>query len=137
MAIVKHPYTKASRHDWFVANLRRIEAEGLGYREIALQLKAQFGLPKPPSTATIGRSLKSARDEGLKRYSTEALELLKPENFPQFRELFPAPGGGVYQTNKTHHALHWIVYSLTRKENLPDWVIEHFELPENINQDKI
>lgn len=135
MATPKLHYTKASRHDWFKANLSRIDSDGLGYREIALLLKSQFGLEKPPSTATIGRSLKDARDDGLQRYSAEALDLLEPENFPQFRELFPAPGGGVYQTNKTHHALHWIIYSLTRKTDLPDWVIEHLELPENINED--
>ena len=128
-------YTKQTRHDWFVTNLSRFEADSLGYRDIALELKAQFGLDKPPSTATIGRSLKDARDEGVQEYSDEAMGLLEPENFPQFRELFPAPGGGVYQTSKTQHALYWVLYSLTRKVDLPDWVIEHFELPEDINSD--
>ena len=128
-------YTKQTRHEWFVANLARFEADGHSYRDISLELKAQFGLQKPPSTSTIGRSLKAAKDEGVQPYSPEALRLLQPENFPEFREMFPAPGGGVYQTNKTHHALHWVIYALTRKVDLPDWVIEHMELPEDINQD--
>ena len=128
-------YTKQTRHEWFIANLARIENTGLGYRDIALELKAQFGLKQPPSTATIGRSLKEAKEDGIQPYSPEALRLLQPENFPEFRELFPAPGGGVYQTNKTHHALHWVVYAFTRKVDLPDWVVKHLELPEDINQD--
>lgn len=128
-------YTTATRQDWVKDNLARIEAEGLSYRDISLEIKRQFGLQKPVSTATIGRDLDAARSTGIQPYSDEAMELLKPENFPEFRKLFPAPGGGHYQTNETHHALHWVIYSLTRKVDLPQWVIDFFELPDNINDD--
>lgn len=127
--------TKQMLADWVKDNLPRIEAQGLSHRDIANELKYQFGLAKPYSTATISRYLAAARNTGPQPYSPEAMELLKPENFPEFRKLFPAPGGGVYQTPKTQHALHWIIYSLTRKVDLPDWVIEHFELPEDVNED--
>lgn len=128
-------YTAETRRDWVKDNLPRIDAEGLSYRQVALEIKSQFGLDKPVSTATIQRDLQAARTSGIQPYSPEAMELLKPENFPAFRSLFPAPGGGPYQTNETHHALHWVIYSLTRKVDLPQWVIDHFELPEDINQD--
>lgn len=128
-------YTAQTRREWIKANLQRFEAEGASYRQIGLEVKRQFRLERPVSTATIGRDLEWARSEGVQPLSPEALELLKPENFPEFRKLFPAPGGGPYQTNQTHHALHWVIYSLTRKVDLPDWVIDHFDLPEDINQD--
>jgi hypothetical protein len=107
----------------------------MSIRQISLDIKRQFGLDKPVSTATISRDLALARTLGIQPYSDEAMHLLKPENFPEFRALFPAPNGAPYETTLTHHALHWIIYSLTRKVDLPDWVIAHFDLPEDINQD--
>ena len=99
-------------------------------------VKSYFGLEKPPSEATIHRDLKWAREQDKDRgYSQEALDLLKPERFGPFRKLFKAPGGGYYETNRTHHALYWVLYALTRKVVLPDWVIGHFDLPSNVNDD--
>ena len=129
-------HSAAERRDWVVRNLPRIEDKDLSVRQIGWEIKNYFGLDKPPSPATIHRDLKFAREAaGPLRYSQEALDLLKPENFPQFRELFKAPGGGLYETNKTHHALYWVLYALTRKTDLPDWVIEHFDLPPTVNED--
>jgi hypothetical protein len=31
--------------------------------------------------------------------------------------------------------LHWVIHALTHKVNLPQWVIDHFDLPENVNED--
>jgi hypothetical protein len=128
-------YTTAIRQEWVKDNLPRIDAEGLSTRQVSLEIRRQFGLDRPPSPATITRDLSLARSTGIQPYSEEALRLLAPENFPEFRLMFPAPGGGPYQTNETHHALHWVIYSLTRKVDLPQWVMEHFELPEDINRD--
>ena len=110
---------RESRLDWIKANLDRIESQHLSYRDISLEIQHQFGLAKPISTATIGRDKATVKGSGIQPYSPEAMELLKPENFAAFRSLFPAPGGGMYQTNPTHHALHWVIYSLTRKVDLP------------------
>lgn len=129
-------YSKATREEWVLRNLARIEAKGLSIRDISWEIRNHFGLDKPVSPATIHRDLAAARKgAGPNRYSEEALDLLKPQNFPKFRQLFKAPGGGQYETNKTHHGLYWILYALTRKVDLPDWVIEHFSLPANVNDD--
>lgn len=125
-------YTYAVRRQWIEDNLARIEEQGLSVRDIAFEVKAQFGLAKPPSTATIQRDLKEARGAGIQPYSPDAMRLLEPENFPEARQFFFN-----YQTSKTQHALYWVLYSLSLKVDLPDWVIEHFELPEDINSDII
>lgn len=123
-------YTTASRQQWISDQLPRIDSEGLSYRQIALEVKNQFGLAKPPSTATIGRDLQEARSSGPQPYSEEAVRLLQPENFPELRRLLFG-----YDTSVTQHALYWVLHALTQKVDLPDWVIEHFELPEDINSD--
>src|SRR5690606_42149787 len=99
-------YTAQTRREWIKANLQRFEAEGASYRQLGLEVKRQFRMERLVSTATSGRDLEWARSEGVQPLSPEALELLRPENFPEFRKLFPAPGGGPYQTNQTRHALH-------------------------------
>ena len=129
------PYTAELRRQWVEDNLERIERQGLSVRHIALEIQAYFNRPKPISTATIQRDLAFARGPKVQPYSDEAMRLLAPENFPEFRTLFPAPNGSPYQCNKTQHALHWIIYSLTRKVDLPQWVIDHFELPADVNED--
>lgn len=130
----KSTYSKALAVAWLKANLGRIDAQGLSYRDLTNELKLQFGLDKPPSTATIGRFLAEARSSGIQPYSAEAMELLKPENFPEFRLMFRS-SSGPYQTSKTQHALFWVLHSLSLKVDLPDWVIAHFEFPEDINRD--
>jgi hypothetical protein len=123
-------YTNQTRAQWVRDNLQRIEAEGLSYRQISLEIQRQFGLDRPVSTATIGRDLLAARSAGIQPYSEEAMRLLEPENFPEARRLLFN-----YDTPKTQHALYWVLYALTLKVDLPDWVIEHFDLPEDINED--
>jgi hypothetical protein len=85
----------------------------------------------PPSLPTIGRYLAQVREERTPQHlSEEAKELLLPEHFPEWRyALFR------YVTPPTQHALFWCLRALTLKEDLPDWVIEHFELPPDINHD--
>lgn len=129
------PHTKKTRQNWIRDNMGAIEAKGLTVRDIANEVQWHFGLSKPVSPATIHRDLKEVREGDIQPYSDEAMELLKPENFAKFRELFRAPNGGVYQTNETHLALYWVMYALTRKVHLPDWVIEFWELPEDVNDD--
>src|SRR5690606_36309530 len=128
-------YTAQTRREWIKANLQRFEAEGASYRQIGLEVMRQFRQERPVSTATIGRDLEWARSEGVQPLSPEALELLKPENFPEFRNLCPAPGSGHSHTNRKPHALQSVIFSLTRKAELPDSLIEHFDLPEDIAQD--
>jgi hypothetical protein len=130
-------YTTSLRKEYVRDILPRYEAEGMSVRQLCMEIKRQFGLDRPPSTATVARDLAEARATGIQPYSEEAMRLLHPDNFPEFRELFPAPNGQPYQTSKTHHALHWVIYSLTRKVELPDWVIEHFDLPADVNDDII
>ena len=45
-------YTTAIRQEWVKDNLPRIEAEGLSTRQIALEIRRQFNLDRPPSPAT-------------------------------------------------------------------------------------
>ena len=130
-------YTKQTRLGWARDNLPRIESTALSYRDIALELKHQFGLDRPPSPATIGRLMKEVRDEGPDKYSKEAERLLEPENFPEFRLLFNAPDGQSYETTLTHHALYWMLYSLALKVDLPEWVITFWHLPADVNEDII
>lgn len=127
-------YSATTRLEWVRDNLPRIDSQQLSYRDIALEIKHQFGLDRPPSTATVGRALAQARNTGPQPYSDEAMRLLRPENFPEFRQMFKS-GTGPYQTSQTQFALFWVLYALALKVNLPDWVIEYFELPEDINED--
>jgi hypothetical protein len=90
-------YTSTARKEWVKDNLARIESQGLSYRDISLEIKHQFGLAKPVSTATIQRDLQYARDTGIQPYSPEAMRLLEPDNFPEFRKLFPEEQADICQ----------------------------------------
>jgi hypothetical protein len=121
-------YTYKTRRKFVLENMNR----GLSVRKMKQEIVDHFRPDKAPGEATVWRDMKQLTKG---TYSEEAQELLKPENFPKFRKLFSAPGGSPYETNKTHHALYWVLYALTRKVDLPDWVIEHFDLPDDVNED--
>lgn len=122
--------TKATRVEWVHNNLPRFEKRQLSYTQIARELRDYFGEPRLRSEATIGRYLSEARKlNDPTGMSAEAEELLKPENFPEWRSrIFN------YTTSRTQHALFYVLRSLALKETLPDWVIAHFNLPEDIDE---
>lgn len=121
--------TKATRVDWVLNNLPRFEKNKATYTQIARELKDYFGERTIRAEATVGRYLAEARRMAdPSTLSPEAQELLLPENWPQWRrELFG------YSTSKTQHALFYVLRSLALKETMPDWVIKHFDLPEDID----
>lgn len=122
--------TRANRVEWVRRNLDRIELQGLTYAHIAKEMGHYFK-SDPVSLPTVARYLAQVREERSPTVLTdEARRLLQPENFPEWRRLLFD-----YDTSKTQHALFWCLRALSFKEDLPDWVIEHFELPEDINQD--
>jgi hypothetical protein len=126
-------HTAATRREWVVQNYARIKGQKIPYRQIAYEIKNYFGLDKPVSPATIGRDMAYAEKlQSPNTLTEEAKELLRPENWPEWREqLFG------YITSKTQHALYWVMRCLTLKEPIPDWVLEHFELPPDVNADLI
>lgn len=126
-------YTRATRLDWFEREYPRIERNKVPYRQIAWEIKNFFDLDKPPSLATIQRDKAEIEKRiGPNTMSDEAKELLKPENFPEWRNrLFG------YVTSKTQHALFYMLWGLALKEPIPDWVCEHFELPRDVMDDVI
>lgn len=123
--------TRANRVEWVRRSFDRIESQGLTYAQIGQELQRYFKMAEPPSTPTVGRYLAQVREEkNPSHISEEALRLLIPENFPEWRKLLFD-----YDTSQTQHALFWCLRALSFKEDLPDWVIEYFELPPNINDD--
>ena len=76
---------------------------------------------------------------------SEARQLLKPENFPEWRAKFfkvpGANGGQPFQTPKFQHAIFWVMHAATFKIELPEWVIEYLDeldpkhpFPDDINK---
>lgn len=128
-------YSQATRRAYIQVNLERYENQGASYRDIAWDVKAQFGLDRPPSPATIGQDLSYLRNQTMQvELSEEALRLLEPENFGEWRRtLFTAPGGEQYDTPEHQMALFWMIHSLALKVAPPDWVVEYFGFsPEDI-----
>lgn len=125
--------TAETRKQWVVDNYQRIIDNKIPYRVIADEIKRYFGMPRPPSLATVGRYLQYAESVASPNSLTqEAIDLLEPDNFPEWRaRLFG------YQTSETQHALFYVLRSLALKEPLPDWVKKHFDLPENVDYDVI
>lgn len=122
--------TPANRREWIRKHWDKINREGWTQPQIAREIAREMS-SKIPSIPTISQDMKQV--EALisgEALTDEARELLKPENFPKWREkLFG------YTTSKTQHALYWIMRGLALKEDIPTWVIEHFELPDTINED--
>lgn len=123
--------TAETRKQWVVDNYANIKANKIPYRVIAQQMKDYFGMSKTVSLATIGRYMQYAERQGNPNsMTTEAKELLEPDKFPEWRERMFA-----YQTSTTQHALYYVLRGLALKEDIPDWVIAHFDLPEDVNDD--
>lgn len=127
---------------------------GASYRQIADSVWRAFGRPmrgdKPaiPSAAQIKSDIDKIRawaelpsdDE-----KAEALELLKPENFPKWRaKAFKDPTTQLpFQTPQFQHAVFWLIYAQAKKAPIPAWVVAYinsvvpeddYKLPENINE---
>lgn len=131
LSYVSRLYTSATRRDWVLNNLELIEQEGWTYAQIKSKVHKTFGLTQGVSDRTIQRDLVWARKmrdgSGL---SDDAQKYLDPARWPEWREeLFG------YQTSKTQHALYYMLRCLALKEDIPDWVIQHFELPVTVNDD--
>lgn len=126
-------YTSELRRQWILSNLELIEQEGWSYSDIREKIRKTFGLTKGISDPTIYRDLTWARASRVGEHITEeAAELLLPENFPKWREMLFG-----YQTSKTQHALFYMLRSLALKETIPEWVRQHFDLPDGIDEDVV
>ena len=112
---------------------------GLSYREIAYDVAKHFKLDKPPSPATISTDVKLYRkslEKPSEKELNEAEILLQPENFPEWRaRFFRDPATGLpYETPK--HQLAWfqLFVALAFKKEIPGWVFEYLEIPEDMNK---
>lgn len=124
-------YTPQLRKEWVLTNLPLIESEGWTYKQIKNKIRKTFDLTEGISDRTIQRDLAWARSQrDAKGMTSESAELLKPENYPEWREKFFE-----YQTSPTQHALFYMLRCLALKEDIPDWVLEHFNLPASVNED--
>jgi hypothetical protein len=135
--VADRQYSKATRREYLTLNRGRFDASGYSLRDIAYDVKVSFGLDTPPSPTTISSDFKwldAQADAGARTATAE--ELLEPERFGEWRaHFFVAPNGQPYQTTEYHMALFWCVIALALKRDIPEWVIEYFDLPENINED--
>lgn len=131
--MAKKLYTTALRREWVLANLNLIEKEGWTYKDIKTKIRRNFDLDSGISDNTIYRDLQWARKQAEPDHRTEeAKTLLHPDNFPKWREEIFG-----YITSRTQHALFYIMYCLALKEEIPQWVLDHFELPAEVNDDLI
>jgi len=102
--------------------------DGLSYRVIARKVAFQFGLERDPSPATIKLDIEKIRDRNAHpEPDTELVALLKPETFPEWRAaVFKDPTTGKpFVTPKFQHAIFWLMYAITKKVKIPEWVIEY------------
>ena len=130
-------YSKSTRREYIAGNRKRFDASGYSLRDIAYDVSKAFGLERPPSPTTIGSDLKwlDEKEQSNERLP-EAERLLLPENFAEWRgRFFIAPNAQPYMTTEYHMALFWCIIALALKVDIPDWVIEYFDLPEDINED--
>lgn len=125
-------YSTAARRSYIKSRLHVYKPRqkgGYSYRDIAFDVKEHFELEKPPSPATIKNDLHVIEEgDGIVEITDEALELLKPENFAEWRaKFFVAPGTNEpYETPEHQLAWFWLVISLALKVPLPLWVIDWF-----------
>jgi len=115
---------------------RPSDKKGYSLRDIALDVARHFDLRREngelriPSPATIKKDLHAIEvtDPSEREITDDAQELLRPENFPEWRaKHFVAPGtNDAYETPK--HQLAWfhVFASLALKVPLPDWVIDYY-----------
>lgn len=118
---------QAERRAWIKQNDR----PEWNVTELLRQMTAAFG-EKPASLPTIQKDREHVNVLQASVLSKEAKRLLLPENFPEWRSLLFG-----YTTSKTQHALFYVLRCLALKESMPTWVIEHFNLPPDIDQDVI
>lgn len=130
-------YTTRTRRDYIATHLTGkynfSEKGGYSLRDIAYDVREAFGLEKAPAAATIKNDIDilATVDPRSREMSEEALRLLEPENFPEFRQkVFTAPGGKTYETPL--HQLAWfhLIVSLALKTELPQWVIDYLDIEE-------
>jgi hypothetical protein len=124
-------YTSDLRRQWMLTHYDLIEQEGWTYEQIRQAIRKAFGLSGGISDPTIYRDKEWVKTHRAGSTRTpEADDLLKPDNFPAWRDkLFG------YQTTPTQHALYYMLRCLALKEDIPEWVMKHFELPETVNDD--
>jgi len=78
--------------------------------------------------------MNATTDARVTGYTDEAEELLKPDNFAEWRStLFRAPRNKPYLTPKHQLAWFYLVRTLALKEVPPAWVIEYLGLTEALN----
>ncbi len=105
-------------------------------KRIGLSVMEHFDLPKPPANATIKNDLHAneAIDAIRTDYTDEAIRLLLPDNFPEWRStMFRAPRNKKYETPKHQLAWFYLVRTLALKEVPPQWVIDYLDLTEALN----
>ncbi len=147
MVLTPADYSQRERQEYILSQLHgryRWEEDpiqkgkhGASYRDMAWDVKTHFGLEAPPSGATIQKDIatikewfKLPNEEEL----SEAARLLLPENFAEWRsKLFVAPNNKPYMTPKHQMALAQLIISLAIKVDVPDWVLEFWELPADLN----
>lgn len=130
---MERAYSKELRREFIRKELER-KFSKMSYRDIAREVERYFGV-SAPSTATIQRDLKYLAEVPT-LVSGDALELLDPEKFPEWRaEFFVAPNGKPYLTPDYQHALFWVIIALAMRRPLPQWVIDYWEFPPDINED--
>ncbi len=127
--------------DWGWEDYRK-GPNGVSYRDMARKIWIADGRHgKPVSPATIKADIDTLREAAQtldEKELDEAQLLLEPENFPEFRRRLR---GQNYETPVFQQAVFWVLYAITFKEPIPDWVIEYLDemdperpLPENVNE---
>lgn len=89
----------------------------------------------PPSAATIRNDYRVIGEQKKEEVS-EYADLLHPDRFDEFRNtFFKAPGGSEYHTPRYQQAWQWMIWALTFKTRIPDWVLDLLEYPHELNED--
>lgn len=131
----KRAYSATARRNYLASREPVYQAEKYSLRDRAWDVKEHFDLDKPPSPSLINRDLKTIQKQKEADEIAEHRKLLDPANFAKWRnEMFDLPNGkGGYHTPQHQLGLFWVIVCLTLKWDLPDWVIEYFDLPADIN----
>ena len=130
--------------DWGWNNFEKGK-NGLSYKDMRLRLIATHGKDSGVSAVTIMHDINRLREEATtlpKGQRAEALDLLDPHRFPEWRaRWFRTPDGQPYETPKFQHAIFWVMHAATFKVPLPRWVIDLLDeldpqhpFPDDINE---
>ena len=132
------PYSQALRRE-YIGEKRALYGErDYGLVDIARDVQRHFKRSKAPSPNTIRSDLKWLDELSEKPLGVEADALLSPERFPEWRgKFFTAASGDPYLTTEYHHALFWLIAALALKLEIPEWVIEYWDLPKSVNEDML